>query len=98
MEGIGGVEAQLSLCTDVDSQCYTSLTLVLSFLVVTAPLSPSNKQARLLHVDPRQFDEMRKSATQRVIKDRQDSLLSNSLWAERSQSIRPSPAEHGKQQ
>ena len=66
------VEAQLSLCTDVDSQCYTSLTLVLSFLVGTAPLSPSNKQAWFLNVDPRQFDEMRKSASQRVIKDRQD--------------------------
>ena len=34
------VDAQLSLCTDVDSQCCTSTDLDLSFLVVTAPLSP----------------------------------------------------------
>ena len=38
------VDAQLSLCTDVDSQCYTSTDPVLSCLVVAAPLSPSKKQ------------------------------------------------------
>ena len=39
------VEAQLSLCTDVDSRYYPSLNLVLCILVVTAHfLSPSNKQ------------------------------------------------------
>ena len=45
------VEAQLPLCTDVDSQCCTSTDLDLSCLVVTAPWSPSNKQEfiRLSH-------------------------------------------------
>ena len=38
------VEAQLSLCTDVDSQCCTPTDPDLSCLVVPAPSSPSNKQ------------------------------------------------------
>ena len=40
------VEAQLSLCADVDSQCCTSLNLDLSFLVVTA-LFESKQQTRV---------------------------------------------------
>ena len=38
------VEAQLSLCTEVDSQCSTSTDPDLSCLVVTAPLSQDKKQ------------------------------------------------------
>ena len=38
------VEAQLSLCTDVDSQCRTSTDPDLSCLVVAATLSPSSNQ------------------------------------------------------
>ena len=38
------VDAQLSLCTDVDGQCCTSLNSDLFFLVVTAIFSTSNKQ------------------------------------------------------
>ncbi len=37
------VEAQFSLCTDVDSQCRKSLNPDISFLVVTTPLSASKK-------------------------------------------------------
>ena len=38
------VEVQLSLCTDVDSQCCMSTDPDLSCLVVATPVSPSNKQ------------------------------------------------------
>ena len=39
------VDAQLSLCTDVDSQRCTSTNPDLHCLVVAAPLSPSKKQS-----------------------------------------------------
>ena len=85
------VEAQSSFWRDVNTHCCTSLNPVLSFLVVTAPLSPSNKQE---FIRPSHFGWQRGSGAMFSVDSLMDKISARLTALERGVQNRDAHIQH----